>query len=137
MRRGYTLLEVLMALIILTITLVPLGYVLGDLGRWNAAGRDRDEALQIGRETWGQILSIPADSLRDSSWTVKRGTREFSVHRDVADSADVLRLFPDAKLDGKGRPKALSGPVEYALTVARGTDTFYTFHGLLGRESQR
>jgi len=135
MRRGYTLLEALIALVILALMLVPLGEMMKSLGRWNFEGRNRDEALQLAREAAGQILSISADSLRDSVWSLPQGNRLYTVRREVEDSADILRRFPDAKVDSRGRPLALKGPQEYAVTVWLGQDTLVRLPGLRARET--
>lgn len=135
MRRGYTLLEALIALVILALMLVPLGEMMKGLGRWNFEGRNRDEALQIAREAAGQIPSIAADSLRDSCWSQPQGNRTYGVRREVEDSADILRRFPDAKVDARGRPLALKGPQEYAVTVWLGPDTLVRLPGLRARET--
>ena len=134
---GYTLLEALIALVILSIAMVPIGQVLGSLGRWNFQGRDRDQALQIAREAAGQILSIPADSLRDSSWNRSAAGRTFRVLREIEDSADILRRFPEAKVDARGRPTALRGPQEYGIFVLLDSDTLVHLPGLRARERVR
>jgi hypothetical protein len=51
------------------------------------------------------------------------------------DSARILARFPEAALDGKGRPKALHGPQEYRVTVGRGKDTLAVLPGMRARES--
>jgi prepilin-type N-terminal cleavage/methylation domain-containing protein len=134
-RTGYTLIEALIALVLLSIVMVPIGQVLGSLGRWNFQGRNRDEALQLAREATGQILSIPADSLRDSAWSRSIGWRTYGIRREVEDSADILRRFPDAKVDARGRPTALRGPQEYAIFVAFEGDTLVHLPGLRARET--
>lgn len=136
-KEGYTLIEALIALVILSIALLPLGEMMRGLGRWNFDGRNRDEALQLAREEVGQILSTPADSLRDSAWTITQGTRTFGIRREIEDSADLLRRFPDAKVDARGRPTALRGPQEYSVTVWLGKDTLVRLPGLRAREGSR
>lgn len=135
--QGFTLLEALIALVILSIALVPLGEMMRGLARWNFDGRNRDQALQLAREEVGQILSSPADSLRDSAWTVPQGPFVYGVRREIEDSADLLRRFPDAKVDAQGRPTALRGPQEYAVTVWLGKDTLVRLPGLRAREGSR
>lgn len=133
-RRGYTLLEALFALIILCLALLPLGEMMKGLGRWNFAGRDRDQALQLAREEIGRIRTVPPDSLRDSSWTVHVDGLEYGLRRDVEDSADVLRRFPEAKVDALLRPTALRGPQEARIAVWKGKDTLVVLPLLRARE---
>ena len=59
------------------------------------------------------------------------------IRREIEDSADLLRRFPDAKVDAQGRPTALRGPQEYAVTVWLGKDTLVRLPGLRAREGSR
>lgn len=110
--RGYTLIEVLIAGVLLTILLVPLGYIVIQTG----AGRRRADvalqALQLAREAWGVAAVTPIDSLTDSTWEVAAQGRRFRVERDVWDSSDALRAHP------------VSGPARGARATSRPASAF-------------
>jgi prepilin-type N-terminal cleavage/methylation domain-containing protein len=88
MRRGYTLLEVLIALAILSILTVPLGYVLVRTGEGSSRARALDDALDLVREDWSLCRATPTDSLGDSTWERTLPSGRWQVIRDVFDSSD-------------------------------------------------
>lgn len=84
-RRGYTLVEVLMALVILGILAVPLGYTIHAGFEGSARARREDKALALVREEWTRVRSVDADSLHDTIVEPEGGWR---LVRDVFDSSD-------------------------------------------------
>lgn len=84
-RRGYTLVEVLMAMVILGILAVPLGYTIHAGFEGSARARREDKALALVREEWTRVRSVEADSLRDTIVEPEVGWR---LLRDVFDSSD-------------------------------------------------
>lgn len=88
MRRGYTLVEVLMALAILGILAVPLGYVLTTTGEGSARARLQDQSLALVQEAWTVSRATDPDSLRDTVWERDLSGTRWRIARDVFDSAD-------------------------------------------------
>lgn len=87
-RGGYTLVEVLVALVVLSILVVPLTYTLVRTGDGSRRARAQDEALALVREDWNLCRAAVSDSLRDSVWERTLPSGEWRVVRDVFDSAD-------------------------------------------------
>jgi prepilin-type N-terminal cleavage/methylation domain-containing protein len=88
MKRGYTLVEVLVAFSILSILAVPLGYVLSNMSKGSRASNLQDEALDLAREDWTLVRATDPDSLRDTTWERTAAGGSWRIARDVFDSAD-------------------------------------------------
>ena len=88
MRRGYTLVEVLMALVVLGILAVPLGYVLTTTGSGSARARLQDQAVALAQEAWTFSRATDPDSLRDTAWDRDISGAHWRIVRDVFDSSD-------------------------------------------------
>lgn len=124
--RGYTLIEILIAGVLLTILLVPLGYVVIQTG----AGRKRAEvagqAMQLAREAWGVVAATPPDSLVDTSWNALSQGRSFRISIDVWDSSDALGAEPllgSTRGQGNGsKPGSVFAAMDAAATPPKGTD---------------
>lgn len=87
-RAGYTLVEVLVALVILSILAVPLTYTLVRTGEGSSRARAQDDALALAREDWNLCRAADSDSLRDSVWERTLPSGRWRVARDVYDSMD-------------------------------------------------
>ena len=87
-RRGYTLVEVLIALVILSILAVPLTYILVQSGEGSSRARELDDALDLVRRDWTLCRSTDSDSLRDTTWEARLPSGQWRVARDVFDSSD-------------------------------------------------
>jgi prepilin-type N-terminal cleavage/methylation domain-containing protein len=115
MRRGYTLVEVLMALGILSILAVPLGYVLTTMRNGSARARLQDQALSLSREAWTISRATDSDSLRDTSWDRTVSGANWRIVREVFDSADRARAgLSTLKPADPGQP-----PVEISVCALR------------------
>lgn len=119
MRRGYTLVEVLVALGILSILAVPLVYVLTTMSEGSARARLQDQALSLSREAWTITRAADPDSLRDTSWDRNVSGADWRIVREVFDSADRSRagLGPIRPSD-PGKP-----PVEISVCALRGANS--------------
>jgi len=115
MRRGYTLVEVLMALVILGLLAVPLGYVLTTTGEGSARARLQDQSLTLAQEAWSISRSTDPDSLRDTSWDRDISGARWRIVRDVFDSADRAA----AGLAWIQRAATLQPPVEISACALR------------------
>ena len=133
MRRGYTLVEVLMALVILGVLAVPLGYVLTTTGEGSARARQQDQAVALAQEAWTVSRATDPDSLRDTTWDRDISGARWRILRDVFDSAD--RALAGL---GKIQPNAVpQPPVEISVCATRsrgeGWDTIRCFRWLRPR----
>ena len=115
MKRGYTLMEVLMALGILSILAVPLGYVLTTMGEGSARARLQDQALSLSQEAWTLSRAESPDSLRDTSWERNLSGADWRIVRDIFDSSDRARSgLSTLKPSDPGSP-----PVEISVCALR------------------
>lgn len=87
-RAGYTLMEVLIALVILGILAVPLTYILTETGKGSTRARAFDDALSLVREDWNLCRAADSDSLRDTTWERSLASGAWRIVRDVFDSTD-------------------------------------------------
>ena len=115
MKRGYTLVEVLMALVILAVLAVPLGYVLETTGKGSARARLQDQALAVAQEAWSVSRATDPDSLRDTVWDRDISGARWRISRDVFDSADRSA----AGLPPIQSSSALQPPVEISVCALR------------------
>ncbi|MBK9576365.1 MAG: prepilin-type N-terminal cleavage/methylation domain-containing protein [Fibrobacterota bacterium] len=119
-RRGYTVVEVLMALVILGILAVPLGYTIHAGFEGSARARREDKALGLVREEWSRVRGIEVDSLRDTAFEPEAGWR---LERDVFDSVDRAQ----AGLSPVRRSSPARPPVEIAVcAMARHAESWDT-----------
>jgi prepilin-type N-terminal cleavage/methylation domain-containing protein len=87
--KGYTLVEVLVALVILGILAVPVAYILRTTGEGSEHARLQDQALDLAQEAWTRSRAVePSDSLRDTTWERNLSGARWRVVRDVRDSSD-------------------------------------------------
>ncbi len=115
-RQGYTLVEVLVALVILSILAVPLTYTLVQTSEGSSRARAIDDALSLVREDWALCRATNSDSLRDSTWERHLPSGTWRVVRDVFDSADrATQNLPLIKKSKAG----LFPPVEIATCALR------------------
>jgi prepilin-type N-terminal cleavage/methylation domain-containing protein len=137
-RAGYTLVEVLMALVVLSILAVPLAYTLVRTGEGSTRARALDDALSLVREDWNLCRAAASDSLRDSVWERTLPSGSWRVVRDVFDSADrAAEGLPPVKTGRTG----LLPPVEIGSCALRrdgeAWDTARCFRWLRPRWSAR
>lgn len=136
MRRGYTLVEVLIALVILGILAVPLTYILVHTGEGSSHARALDDAMALVRDDWTTCRATETDSLRDTTWERSIVSGRWKVVREVFDSSDraAMSLPPIRKNKGGLQP-----PVEITSCALRADgeawDTVRCFHWLRPRWS--
>lgn len=115
-RGGYTLVEVLIALVILSILAVPLTYILVQSGEGSSRARELDDALDLVRRDWTLCRATDSDSLRDTTWESRLASGEWKVVRDVFDSSD--RSSAGLEAVRKDKPGLLP-PVEISSCAMR------------------
>ena len=94
-RRGYTIVEVLMAIVIFLALVVPLGYMTLYTAQGRTRARRIDDAVALAREEWGIVRRIPVKRLRDSVRETRVGERTYRVYRTVSDTvADGIQGEP-------------------------------------------
>jgi len=115
-RKGYTLVEVLMAMVILSVLAVPLAYILINTGNGSSRARDLDDALALVREDWSICRASNSDSLRDTVWERRMESGTWRIARDVFDSTDrfAAGLSPIRK-----KVAGLAPPVEISTCALR------------------
>lgn len=136
MKRGYTLIEVLIALVILGILAVPLTYILVHTGEGSSRARSLDDAMALVRDDWSLCRATKTDSLRDSTWERSLASGNWKIVRDVFDSSDRAAMsLPAIKKKNGG----LLPPVEISTCALRregsGWDTVRCFGWLRPRWS--
>ena len=136
MKRGYTLVEVLIALVIMGILAVPLTYILVHAGEGSSRARALDDALALVRDDWTTCRATETDSLRDTTWERLLASGRWKVVRDVFDSSDRAAMSLPAIKKNRG---GLLPPVEISSCAlhAEGEnwDTLRCFHWLRPRWS--
>ena len=85
-RGGYTLVEVLVALVIFLVLMVPLSYMTVYTAQGKSQARRIDDAVALAREEWGIVRRIPVKLLRDSVRDARVGERSFRIVRTVSDT---------------------------------------------------
>lgn len=108
-RSGYTLLEVVMALLIFLVLAVPLGYMTVWTARGKAWARELDDAVAVAREEWGAVRRIPPKLLRDSTREAKVGDRVYRVVRTVSDTLSNGVSVDTTRVGETKRPPARPG----------------------------
>lgn len=86
MRRGYTLVEVLMAMALLMVLTTPLAWMTIQAADGKARARRIDDATCLVREDWGLVRVTPPGRLRDTSYPRRIGDHEYLLVRRVFDT---------------------------------------------------
>jgi hypothetical protein len=86
MRRGYTLVEVMMAMGLLMILTTPLAWMTIQTANGKARARRIDDATCLVREDWGLVRLTAPKLLRDTSYPRRIGDHEYLLVRRVFDT---------------------------------------------------
>lgn len=127
-RRGYTILEVLMAMAIFMVLMVPLAWTGIQSAQGKARARRIDDAVALAREDWGLVRKSPKQGIRDTSYPRVLGASTYRIDRTV----DTARPPADSTTS------ALSGPTRartwtavrtcvVSLAVVAGSDSSRCF----------
>lgn len=103
-RRGYTLVEVLVAMVIFLILMVPLGWMTVQTANGKARARRIDDAVALSREDWGLVRRTPAAVVRDTTYARVLGEHAYTLERavdtaiaDTTLSGPALQAVPRAR----------------------------------------
>jgi prepilin-type N-terminal cleavage/methylation domain-containing protein len=118
-RSGFTLLEVVMALLVFLVLAVPLGYMTVWTARGKSWARELDDAVAVAREEWGSVRRIPPKLLRDSVREAKVGEHVYRVVRTVSDTLPNGVAVDTTQVGESKRPPVRPG-VRVCVVRARG-----------------
>jgi prepilin-type N-terminal cleavage/methylation domain-containing protein len=114
---GYSLVEVVVAITILSIGSAVLWYSLRSSARLEKANRLHHEANSMARSELEFLRGVPRQDLRDTSYRLQGpGGEELLVVREVYDSADIVSQ-PELTLDESLSPRELQQPREVRVRV--------------------
>jgi len=126
-RDGFTLVEALISIMILTVGFSALYYWFIGYGVMARHDRSRVEAFQIVRQDLEYCTAYPAAAV-DSTWLAVVGPDSFEVERDVLDSADALHLADSLGLGSAAAARFAMRPREVNLRIHQ-VSTSNAFHG--------
>lgn len=123
-RGGYTLVEVLMAMAIFMVLVVPLAWIGVMSAQGKARARRIDDAVALSREDWGLVRRTPHHAIRDTTYLRTLGGASFRVRREV----DTAASPADSLLSGLAGPARSRTWTEVrtcvvALAAAAGSDS--------------
>jgi prepilin-type N-terminal cleavage/methylation domain-containing protein len=120
---GYTLLEMVVALTILSIGSAVLWYTLRSTARLEKLNRIHHQANLLARSDLEGLRSVPRGDIRDTSYRVPApGGEELMVVREVFDSARIVSTLEEVPLDERMRPQELRKPLEVRVRVFRSAE---------------
>lgn len=117
---GYTLLELIVALTVLSLGSAVLWYTLRSSARLDRLNRLHHEANFLARSDLEALRIVPRQEVRDTAYRVAvAGGEELLVVREVFDSAKVMSNLGEIILDDKLSPLELRKPLEVRVRVFR------------------
>lgn len=123
-RRGYTILEVLMAMAIFLVLVVPLAWTTIQSASGKARARRIDDAVALSREDWGLVRTSPRQGVRDTSYGRSVGELSYRIDRRVDTAAPATDSVVSG-LAGPVRPRTWTAIRTCVVSLARsaGSDT--------------
>jgi prepilin-type N-terminal cleavage/methylation domain-containing protein len=92
---GFTLIEMMTALVIIALTLLVLSAVLIHAIQINVANDLRNAAIRMTNQTTGIILALPFDSIRSCGLTADPGSANYNDSYRYDNSNPCLNDYPD------------------------------------------
>jgi len=133
-RRGYTLVEVLVAMAIFMILMVPLGWMTVQTAQGKARARRIDDAVALSREDWGLVRRTPASVVRDTTYSRTLGEHAYVVQRVVdTAAADTSLAGPALQPVARARTWTAVRTCVVSPEAAAGSDTVRCFAWRLPR----
>ena len=123
MRRGsggFTVLELAVALTVLSAGSAVLWYGLRSAARMDRLNRAHDAALLLARSDLESLRALPKRDIHDTAYLGRgAGAESLLVVRRVMDSARIVNTARELELDEKMAPKELRKPLEVRVRVYR------------------
>lgn len=115
---GYTIIEVVVALTVLSIGSSVLWYTLRSSARLERQNRLHHEANLLARSELETLRVIPRADIRDTAYLYPVSEADtLLLVREVFDSADVMAVLPEVPLDETLSPEELQKPLEVRVRV--------------------
>lgn len=123
-RTGYTIVEVLMAMAIFLVLIVPLAWTSIQSASGKARARRIDDAVALSREDWGVVRKSSKHGVRDTSYGRVLGESSYRIDRVV----DTVGPGKDSVVSGLSGPSRSRTWTEVrtcvvALSRSAGSDT--------------
>ena len=123
-RSGYTIVEVLMAMAIFLVLMVPLAWTTIQSATGKARARRIDDAVALSREDWGVVRKSPKHGVRDTSYERVLGGASYRIDR-VVDTAGPPPDSVGSGLSGPTRSRTWTAVRTCVVSLSRaaGSDT--------------
>jgi prepilin-type N-terminal cleavage/methylation domain-containing protein len=119
-RRGFTVLELAIALTVLSAGSAVLWYGLRSAARMDRLNRAHHAALLLARSDLESLRALPREDIRDTAYLGQgAGAESLLVVRRVMDSARIVNTLRELVLDEHFAPKELRKPLEVKVRVYR------------------
>lgn len=119
-QRGFTVLELIVALTVLSAGSAVLWYGLRSASRLDRLNRAHHAALLLARSDLESARILPREDIHDTAYLGHgAGAESLLVVRRVMDSARIVNTLRELVLDDKMSPKELRKPLEIRVRVYR------------------
>lgn len=125
-RAAYTIVEVLMAMAIFMVLIVPLAWTSIDSAKGKARARRIDDAVALSREDWGVVRKSPKHGVRDTSYERSLGESSYRIDRTV-DTAGIDSIVSGLAGPTRSRTWTAVRTCVVSLSRAAGSDTARCF----------
>jgi prepilin-type N-terminal cleavage/methylation domain-containing protein len=116
--RGFTLIEILVALVILILGTGLVWYTFKSSARLDAANRNQQDAIALAQAELERLRIIPHELIRDTAYTAagSQGNR-YTVVRTVFDSTKIEEAYETEDITEENRSLFFQRPLEVRVTV--------------------
>lgn len=121
-RDGFTILEVLVAMALLMILVVPLAWTTIYSAQGRSQARRLDDAVALAREDWGTVRLTPVAALADTSYERSMGGHSYLVTRAVRDTAAARAGALQGPPELGAKPPPRIGPAVRTCVSQTGTE---------------
>lgn len=127
-RRGYTIVEVLVAMAIFMVLMVPLAWTGIQSAQGKARARRIDDAVALSREDWGLVRRTSKQGVRDTSYPRVLGNATYRIDRKVDTAAPPVDSIASG-LSGPARSRTWTAVHTCVVSLARvaGSDSSRCF----------
>lgn len=117
-RAAYTIIEVLMAMAIFLVLIVPLAWTGIQSANGKARARRIDDAVALSREDWGVVRKSSKHQVRDTSYERILGSNAYRIDR-VVDTAGGGLVSTVQGLSGPARSRTWTAVRTCVVSLAR------------------